>query len=74
MIPGPRTELLSGSGHSSFLVSQKIAEHNFLSWSVGERPAALEEKLGPPAGLGKEAGGGRSCQERESLVWVSEVS
>ena len=51
-------------------MNQKIAEHNFLCWSVDEHPAVLEERLRPPTGLRKEAGGRRSCQERESIVWV----
>lgn len=71
MALGHHTELPSGSGHSSLLLNQNAAEHNSLSKSVGEGPAALDERLGPPVGLGKDAKAGCSCQERESIVWGS---
>ena len=74
MALGHHIELPSGSGHSSLLLNQNTAEHNSLSKSVGECPAALDERLGLPVGLGKDVKGGCSCQERESTVWGSGLS
>lgn len=70
MALGHHTELPSGSGHSSLLLNQNAAEHNSLSKSVGEGPAALDDRLGLQWVSGKMLRVGAVAKEEKALFGV----